>query len=130
MEKKSLQHLQSTMCQGNGAEGCKGFAGVNFSVPSSSSSLSPCFGFSGSPVGIECGNAELAFQVLGPALEQQKKAWSLQSMEGKCMKLSDDGREGYFGKEMYGVDLNKSVEEEDDGSFDAGKENENRQSKF
>ncbi|KAJ4951536.1 hypothetical protein NE237_028368 [Protea cynaroides] len=67
---------------------------------------------------------------LGPALEQQKKAWSLQSMEGKCMKLSDDEREGYFGKDMNGVDLNKSVEEEDDGSFDAGKENENQQSKF
>ncbi|XP_043718779.1 transcription factor CSA-like [Telopea speciosissima] len=135
MEKMSLeQHPKSTICletQDNGGEGSKGFAGVSFlspDTPSSSSSHSPCFGVSGTPAGRECENAELAIQVMGPALKQQKKARPVQSMEGKYMKVSDGEGELYSGKKNTGFDLNKVPEE--DVSFGTGKESGNGQSKL
>ncbi|KAJ4980059.1 hypothetical protein NE237_010839 [Protea cynaroides] len=65
-------------------------------------------------------------RVLFPALEHQKKAWPVPSMEGKNMGLCDGGNRGYFGKDNNGVDLNQSDEDEN-RSFGARKEKVNGQ---
>ncbi|XP_042480362.1 transcription factor CSA-like [Macadamia integrifolia] len=164
MEEKSLQKRpqpsEPTMCQRKGGEGSKGFAGVSFrspATPSSSSSLSPCFGVSVSPARMEFDIAELAGQYVGPALERQMKAWGVQYTEVKRMKVNDRGEEGkrmkvtdreeegkrmkltdgeeeaYSGKEKNVLDLNKAPEEEEEEEEEeedgsSGNENENGQS--
>ncbi|KAF8398073.1 hypothetical protein HHK36_017000 [Tetracentron sinense] len=126
----SLQHLQSSVCQNNDGEGFRGFSGVGFYPPPPPPlSLPHGFGILRSLGDKEHKSTEIEFQVLRPPLEQQKKPWSFEPLEGMGMKGSEYGSEGYFGDENKGGDFNQGEDEEGETSA-AGKDYESGQSKL